>query len=127
MASSSNYALCSSNQAPCSSNQAQISLANNELFIRSVYNVVTRYQSQGSSIEKMKAFGSIGRRDVAKVEKKIGQNCSATISSVILSNAPDADAVARTAYYSSNIDVPRSSPMDMQSSPMLMLELKILT
>ena len=49
-----------------------LGLANNELFIRSVYNVVTRYQSQGSSIEKKKAFGSIGRRDVAKVEKKIG-------------------------------------------------------
>uniref|UniRef100_A0A166HAY7 Fungal lipase-type domain-containing protein n=1 Tax=Daucus carota subsp. sativus TaxID=79200 RepID=A0A166HAY7_DAUCS len=47
-------------------------LGNNELSRRSVYNVIARYQSQGSSIEKMKASGSDDGRDVAKVEKKTG-------------------------------------------------------
>ena len=51
---------------------ADFRLGNNELSRRSVYNVIARYQSQGSSIEKMKASGSDDGRDVAKVEKKTG-------------------------------------------------------
>ena len=49
-----------------------IASCNNVLSIRSVYNVITQYQSQGSSIERTKAFGSNDGRDVAKVEKKTG-------------------------------------------------------
>lgn len=46
------------------------SLSNSELCRRSVYKILARYQSQGSNIEKTKAYGSDEGRDVAKVEKK---------------------------------------------------------
>lgn len=46
------------------------SLSNSELCTRSVYNIIARYQSQGSNIEKTKAFGSDEGKNVAKVEKK---------------------------------------------------------
>lgn len=46
------------------------SLSDNELSRRSVYKVIARSYSQGSNIEKTKAFGSDEGRDVAKVGKK---------------------------------------------------------
>lgn len=46
------------------------SSSKSEVCRRSVYNIIARYQSQGSNLEKTKAFGSDEGRNVAKVEKK---------------------------------------------------------